>query len=202
MIYTGLYARPKSLFFLKGTSSAQHQITELKLLDLIKNKAEIPQLIIPQNKRNKDLLDYVLQYKWVMYILVFLIMLGVNFLFRGKGSNDKDSGKDFIQRNFEEEQKQNKRDKARKLMERVQNLASKVDSMGLDGKLGGGMGNFGNLGADMEKKMKDVMESARNRTGRGGSGGRIDEMIGQEDDSSDEGGRYYSSAVENKLKRD
>lgn len=137
-----------------------------------------------------------------MYILVFLIMLGVNFLFRGKGSNDKDSGKDFIQRNFEEEQKQNKRDKARKLMERVQNLASKVDSMGLDGKLGGGMGNFGNLGADMEKKMQDVMESARNRTGRGGSGGRIDEMIGQEDDSSDEGGRYYSSAVENKLKRD
>lgn len=66
-----------------NSQTGKYTITDFRVLDMIKNKGEIPKLVIPANKRQMDLLDYVLKYKWVMYILVFLVMLGVNFLFRG-----------------------------------------------------------------------------------------------------------------------
>ena len=65
------------------------------------------------------MLDYILDYKWVMYVSVFLIMLGVNFLFRGTGKKNKGDAEDEkfgFERRFEDEQKRKKREKAKLLM--------------------------------------------------------------------------------------
>lgn len=81
-----------------------------------------------------------------------------------------------------------KREKARRLMDRVKDLASKVDSLGLD--------PMGELKGDVDRKMKDTMDlvnqNLRNRSRRMPD---IDEVSGDDEWEDD----YVPGAVEHKL---
>ena len=168
LIQTSPIAKSKGLFFLKRDLSSEnrisYEITELKLLTMLVNQVDFEQFLLTRETPEKtQYVDLILKYKWLVYIAVFILMLGINHIIRKFQSNKVTVDDDEEFETLDERLKREKKEKQRKLMEKVQSLTAQVENLKLDASM---ESVIGTVNSEINKKLKNAADLVRQRTGQ------------------------------------
>lgn len=61
----------------------RYELVDLRLLKMLENRVDFDQYLLARATPEKThFVDLVLKYKWIIYVAVFLIMLGINHVIR------------------------------------------------------------------------------------------------------------------------